>query len=245
MASVSRNIALLRAQRGLSQEQLAQTLHVTRQTVSSWETGRTAPDVDTLGRIAAALDADIAQLIYGLGRAANEKSLRAARYVRTGFLCCTLLFALLMAIGAHAYMRGDRLMAPFWEKYGTSISSADAPDMRAAFERTKAMRRGSGLVTSAAAAFFPIAVLAGLCAWVLDGVKLRLWQPMAAVAAGLALGALARLPFLLLGDGYFWNYYLGWVNCASRCALALGAGYAAYGIKHLLELRRKAGEPSA
>ena len=33
---------------GMTQEELAQTVHVTRTTVSSWERGRTAPDLDTV-----------------------------------------------------------------------------------------------------------------------------------------------------------------------------------------------------
>ena len=37
--------------RGLTQDALAGMLHVTRQTVSSWEIGRTEPDLDTLPRL--------------------------------------------------------------------------------------------------------------------------------------------------------------------------------------------------
>ena len=41
-------ILSLRAQRGLSQEALAQSVYVTRQAVSRWETGETVPNTDTL-----------------------------------------------------------------------------------------------------------------------------------------------------------------------------------------------------
>ena len=34
----------LRTKRGLSQEQLAEQVHVTRQAVSRWETGKTVPN---------------------------------------------------------------------------------------------------------------------------------------------------------------------------------------------------------
>ena len=37
--TVGKNIVKLRKEQGMSQEQLAQKLHVTRQAVSNWETG--------------------------------------------------------------------------------------------------------------------------------------------------------------------------------------------------------------
>lgn len=39
MRDISKNIREVRLRRGMSQEQLAQALHVTRQTVSNYETG--------------------------------------------------------------------------------------------------------------------------------------------------------------------------------------------------------------
>lgn len=39
MNAIDKNIRKLRKERKLSQEQLAERLHVTRQAVSSWETG--------------------------------------------------------------------------------------------------------------------------------------------------------------------------------------------------------------
>lgn len=41
-------IAALRTRRGLSQEQLAERLHVTRQAVSRWETGAADPSTSNL-----------------------------------------------------------------------------------------------------------------------------------------------------------------------------------------------------
>lgn len=38
----------LRKKSGLSQEKLAETLHVTRQAVSKWETGQSSPDLDNI-----------------------------------------------------------------------------------------------------------------------------------------------------------------------------------------------------
>lgn len=43
MYDIANNIRNLRKNRGLSQEQFAQKLHVTRQTVSAWERGVARP----------------------------------------------------------------------------------------------------------------------------------------------------------------------------------------------------------
>ena len=64
MSKVGHNIKKYREQKGITQEELAEQLSVTRQTVSSWETGRTEPDIETLHRIGACLDVTIEELIY-------------------------------------------------------------------------------------------------------------------------------------------------------------------------------------
>ena len=47
---VGYNIRRFREAKGLTQEQLAERLNVTRQAVSNWETEKTQPDIDTLQR---------------------------------------------------------------------------------------------------------------------------------------------------------------------------------------------------
>lgn len=65
MDTFPNNLKRLRKIRNLKQEDLAECLNVTRQTVSGWETGRRQPDLDTLKTLADALDADVHELIYG------------------------------------------------------------------------------------------------------------------------------------------------------------------------------------
>ncbi|HPE15405.1 MAG TPA: helix-turn-helix transcriptional regulator [Oscillospiraceae bacterium] len=65
MNAVAKNIKKLRLGRKLTQEDLAQALFVTRQTVSNWENGKSQPDIDSLVKIAEALGTDAAALIYG------------------------------------------------------------------------------------------------------------------------------------------------------------------------------------
>ncbi len=65
MNNIANNIRDLRKEKGLSQEQMAELLHVTRQTVSAWERGVAQPSLDTLGEIAKALEVEPEKLLYG------------------------------------------------------------------------------------------------------------------------------------------------------------------------------------
>lgn len=53
----------LRAKRGLSQDELAEKVFVTRQAVSRWETGETTPSLETLKLLSAFYDVSINTLL--------------------------------------------------------------------------------------------------------------------------------------------------------------------------------------
>ncbi len=53
----------LRTERGLSQQQLANRLHVTRSAIANWEAGHRLPDVATIFKIAESLNVDLAMLL--------------------------------------------------------------------------------------------------------------------------------------------------------------------------------------
>ena len=57
------NIKTYRTARGLSQEELADRLHVVRQTVSKWEQGRSVPDAEMLIRLSEALETTVSELL--------------------------------------------------------------------------------------------------------------------------------------------------------------------------------------
>ena len=65
MNKVKTMIKLFRTEKGMNQEQLAERLHVTRQAVSNWETGKTQPDIETLTQLAECFGVSVEQLIYG------------------------------------------------------------------------------------------------------------------------------------------------------------------------------------
>ena len=84
MRDIGKNIRSLRVKRNMSQDQLAEALHVTRQTVSNYETGRSRPDVEMLTALAEALDADVKEILYGpmeSGRTAQLRRLAAGAVV--------------------------------------------------------------------------------------------------------------------------------------------------------------------
>lgn len=53
----------LRTQHGLSQDEVAEKVYVTRQAVSRWETGETTPNIDTLKLLAALFNVSIDMLL--------------------------------------------------------------------------------------------------------------------------------------------------------------------------------------
>ena len=87
MAKVSKNIKKFRTDNGLTQDALAEKINVTRQTVSSWENGRTQPDIEMLEILSQVFSVGIEELIYGeknkvevdkYGREALEKTITDA-----------------------------------------------------------------------------------------------------------------------------------------------------------------------
>ena len=65
MNKVNTMIKVLRTEKGMNQEQLAEKLQVTRQAVSNWETGKTQPDIETLTQLAQLFGVSTEYLIYG------------------------------------------------------------------------------------------------------------------------------------------------------------------------------------
>lgn len=89
---IHQNLKQYRLRRGLTQEQAAEQLHTTRQTISSYETGRTQPDLDTLTRLAGLYGVSVERLLYGGREEAGRLRLRrAARIVLAVYLSCLLL----------------------------------------------------------------------------------------------------------------------------------------------------------
>ena len=73
MHKISENIKVLRLSRGWTQQQLAEQLHVTRQAVSHYESGRTQPDIDTCRRLAEIFQVELDVVLDGQTPVAETK----------------------------------------------------------------------------------------------------------------------------------------------------------------------------
>jgi transcriptional regulator with XRE-family HTH domain len=70
---VGKRIREERDKLGLSQEDLARRIFVSRQTVSNWETGKTYPDVQSLLLLSNLFGASVDSLVKGDVEAMQEK----------------------------------------------------------------------------------------------------------------------------------------------------------------------------
>ena len=73
---ICENIQILRKKRNLTQEALAEMVGVTRQTVAKWESGESAPDLPLAGKLAAALDVTLDDLVEAPREEFENESLK-------------------------------------------------------------------------------------------------------------------------------------------------------------------------
>ena len=73
MRDIGKNIRYLRQLKKMTQDELAERLFVTRQTVSNYETGKSRPDIEMLIRIAQTLDTDPNTVLYGIPKQENRE----------------------------------------------------------------------------------------------------------------------------------------------------------------------------
>lgn len=108
MRDIGANIRRARVRRHLTQDDLAQTVHTTRQTISNYETGRSRPDVETLQRLADALGVELTELLDGAPSAdARRAALRRVCIMGAVTLILAGLWAYLHAVCLRQYQRGD------------------------------------------------------------------------------------------------------------------------------------------
>lgn len=62
-APLAVRLKMLREEKGLTQAELAERLHVTRGAIAQYETGKRRPKIDTIQKIAAALEVELADIL--------------------------------------------------------------------------------------------------------------------------------------------------------------------------------------
>ena len=75
MLLIGARIQEYRKKAGLSQEEFAEKIGVSRQAVSKWERDKAYPDLDRLVCICEILDVQVGELIYGKSGQADEQVL--------------------------------------------------------------------------------------------------------------------------------------------------------------------------
>lgn len=102
--TINQNLRDLRQLSGLTQEQVAEQVGITRQAISGYESGRTQPDLDMLVKLAEVYQADISDLLYG--RRPDQRQLRRLRTV--GIAAAVLVLLLTLAGSAALLVANTR-----------------------------------------------------------------------------------------------------------------------------------------
>ncbi len=96
--NLSKNIYELRKERGLTQEELAEAVKVSRQTISNWELGETQPNPDQLLLLAKAFDISVSELLgeEKIVRKIERNSNNNVLYILIGLLIIALVVVLIL-----------------------------------------------------------------------------------------------------------------------------------------------------
>ena len=105
MRDIGKNIKALRQQKNMTQDELAEKLFVTRQTVSNYETGKSRPDIEMLMQIAEALNTDVNTILYGISQNTAKRRMLIKLCVAAASLAILLIGYQHLADFAREYQR--------------------------------------------------------------------------------------------------------------------------------------------
>lgn len=182
MAPIHDNLKQLRKASGRTQEEVARQMALTRQAVSSHESGRTQPDLETLKRYAEVYQVSIQDILYGGSQAQRQHRWvrRLAAVALADLVLCTLLHSILL-------WASNR----FFPVPEGQVSHELLPVL----QQHLALSRAAEAVEGFSLASFSLLslVLAVMSAWLERPVK---WKTQLAYLAALGAGAwLALLPW--------------------------------------------------
>ena len=184
MHKIGENIKVLRLRRGWTQQQLAEQLHMTRQAVSHYESGRTQPDIDTCRHLAGIFQVELDVVLDGQTPTEQPKLPRWLRWLVFGSMG---LFTL-----AHSVL--------FWvaNKFYFVLSGTVTAEMRPVLQQRLALTGAAQRVESIGYAVF-LAVLLAWLIWEVQQPKGLTWkQRLITGVQLLVVGAVASLPWAWL-----------------------------------------------
>lgn len=97
---IGERIRCIREKQALSQDAFADRMHVTRQTVSNWENGRSCPDAEMLLRISEEFQISLDELLKEQKPASEECKVEKKPSGRRGVIRLVLVLVVLAAIAA-------------------------------------------------------------------------------------------------------------------------------------------------
>ena len=177
---------------GLTQEQVAQQLNVTRQTVSGYEAGRTEPGIDILRKMAEIYEVEIGDLV-GCSESQHNISANLAleRLKRLAKIAAAVFFAL--SLIGWVLMCGTNLFIPF--------------DVENVALRIK-MINASNLLMSSGAGLLQIFVIILCVLEIKDRLQVKVWTKLIWYGVILAGIYIISLPFHLLDSLYSYADYV-------------------------------------
>lgn len=209
MASIGENIKVLRLARGWTQEELAQRLHLTRQAVGHYESGRTVPDVDTCRRLAEVFGVALEVLLEGEGEPVELPKwlwwLTATAMMVPQLVRSLLLMTASFYTVPEGQVNGDQLAV--MQKHFALTGAAEAVE-------------GMGY-------FIFLLALIVLVLWELRQRTALPWKEKGRLLLCLTLlGVMASLPFgLAIPTQGLWDHLFPAIHNSARLLIALALGW--------------------
>jgi transcriptional regulator with XRE-family HTH domain len=196
MPGINENLRRLRKAKGMTQSEAADSISVTRQTVSSYESGRTQPDLETLKRLAEAYQVDLLDVLYG----GNRRHRRIKRL--------ELAFCILAAIMLFGSLARSALYWTVNEFFPIRSGTAVTADNVTLFETRFAIRDIADKLTDICAGIFFIGCAALLYPAVTVVRELSLRKLLLAFGIMLAAMCACALPFAAADEVFGFGEYL-------------------------------------
>lgn len=210
MSKLCERLRQLRAECHMTQVEVAEQLHMTRQAVSSYESGRTEPDLETLKQLAEIYGVTLEELLGT--EEAGGKSVRRSLWILRGtngvILLCSLVRSALLWVA---------------DRFYPVESGMVTPEMAAVVETRFAI---TGVARGIDSAVLAMGWWLGMVVLVLSVRRLAsakaLWKELGFLTAGMLLVSVPwDLADCLLG---FWNYDYIVISVLFRAVLFLGMG---------------------
>ena len=196
MPAIHENLKLLRKAKGMTQEEVANLISVTRQTVSSYESGRTQPDLETLKRLAEVYQADLHDVLYGGNRLQRQlKRVKIAAIIFITILLLGVLTRSLLFLFINTYYK---------VAFGTPV----AADNMAFIDMRFALRNIADVVARISTYIFGIGCIAMLYPAITVADIIKPWKTVAVFLLSIIAMFICTIPFAVVDKVYLAVEYI-------------------------------------